>query len=255
MNPDVAKKNAARTLPPASVTKPQHFAAINTAPPFRDRNAATRMRAVLLPILLLGLAAGGTPVVAAQFAAALVTSGADGRVEAPPGKIYVADGRVRIDTPQANGGFFLVDGAAGAAYLVLPAQRIYMDVKQSSPLTRIFIPLGPGDACRQWQAMARISGTADQGCRRLGPDAVKGRDSVKYEALSPQGRRSYRWVDAALNFVTRLEEADGETVAVADIQEGPPPTSLFMLPGDYRKFDPQQLIDRIKHSDVWVEPQ
>ena len=213
------------------------------------------MRAVWLPAMLLGLAAAGAPAMAAQFTAALVTSDADGRTAAPPGKIYVADGRVRLDTPQANGGFFLVDGAAGAAYLVLPTQRIYLDVKQSSPLTRIFIPLAPGDACRQWQAMARISGAADQECRRLGSDTINGRDSIKYEAVSPEGRHSYRWVDVALDFVTRIEEVGGDTVALADIQQGAPPAALFAVPADYGKFDPQQLIERIKHSDVWVEPQ
>jgi hypothetical protein len=213
------------------------------------------MRAVLLPAMLLGFAAAGVPAVAAQFTAALVTSGADGRVTAPPGKISVADTRVRLDTPEANGGFFLVDGAAGAAYLVLPMQRIYLDVKQSSPLTRIFIPLAPGDACRQWQAMARIFGAADQACRRLGADSINGRNSTKYEAVSPEGRRSYRWIDDALNFVTRLEEVGGDTVTVADIQQGAPPAALFAVPADYGKFDPQQLIERIKHSDVWVEPQ
>lgn len=213
------------------------------------------MRALLLPAVVLGLVAAGAPAVAAQFSAALVTSGTDGRAAAPPGKIYVADTRVRLDTPEANGGFFLIDGAAGAAYLVLPMQRIYLDVKQSSPLTRIFIPLAPGDACRQWQAMARMAGAADEECRRLGPDAVNGRDSIKYEAVSPEGRRSYRWVDTALDFVTRLEEVGGDTVAVADIREGPPPAALLAVPADYGKFDPQQLIERIKHSDVWVEPQ
>lgn len=202
----------------------------------------------------LGLAVADPPAVAGQFSAELVTSSADGGVEMPHGRIYVAGDKVRIETPQANGGLFLVD-AADLAYLVLPAQRIYMDVKQSSPLTRIFIPLQPGDACRQWQAAGRLSGAADETCQRVGADAVLGRDSIKYEALSPRGKRSYRWVDAELNFVTRVEEGDGETVAVVKIEERPQPASLFELPAGYRKFDPQQLIDRIKHSDVWVEPQ
>ena len=212
------------------------------------------MRAILPPAVLLALAAAAVPAMAAQFTAALVTSGADGR-PAALGKIYVADEHVRLDTPDAHGGFFLVDGAGGIAYLVLPMQRIYLDVKQSSPLTRIFIPLAPGDACRQWQAAARVAGAADQACRRLGPDTVGGRHSIKYEAVSPEGRRSYRWVDDALNFVTRIEEAGGGTVALADIEQGAPPAALFAVPAGYGKFDPQQLIERIKHSDVWVEPQ
>ncbi len=213
------------------------------------------MRTALIPVLAFGLAAVSAPDMAPQFSAELLTSGADGRAELPPGRIYAANDRVRIETPRANGGVFLVDRSAGAAYIVLATQQIYMDVKQSSPLTQIFIPLDRGDICGQWQAMARIAGAADQRCRRLGPETIKGRDSVKYETLSPQGKRSYRWVDVALNFVIRVEDVGGETIDLTNIQAGPQPPALFALPEGYRKFDPQTLIERIKHSDVWVEPQ
>jgi hypothetical protein len=30
------------------------------------------------------------------------------------------------------------------------------------------------------------------------------------------------------------------------------PTELFALPPGYQHFDPQALIERIKHSDVWA---
>lgn len=37
------------------------------------------------------------------------------------------------------------------------------------------------------------------------------------------------------------------------IQVGPQPASLFTVPADYRKLDPQALIKRIQKSDVWVQ--
>ena len=40
----------------------------------------------------------------------------------------------------------------------------------------------------------------------------------------------------------------------AIIVDAPQPSSLFAVPPDYRKFDPMQLINQIKQSDVWVEP-
>lgn len=55
--------------------------------------------------------------------------------------------------------------------------------------------------------------------------------------------------------MTRIEENGSDTVTVADIREGAPPPALFAVPPDYGNFDPQQLIERIRHSDVWVEPQ
>jgi hypothetical protein len=36
--------------------------------------------------------------------------------------------------------------------------------------------------------------------------------------------------------------------------DAPQPSNLFELPQDYHKFDPMQLIEQIKKSDVWVEP-
>jgi hypothetical protein len=45
------------------------------------------------------------------------------------------------------------------------------------------------------------------------------------------------------------------TVAeLKNVQEGPQAAGLFEMPPNYAKFDPQRLIERIKQSDVWVEP-
>jgi hypothetical protein len=52
----------------------------------------------------------------------------------------------------------------------------------------------------------------------------------------------------------RFQVEDGTTISLTNIQEAPQPESLFEIPAAFRKFDPQQLIDRIKQSDVWVEP-
>jgi hypothetical protein len=74
------------------VTKPQQSAAIKAA-----AYPSLKMRGVLLGAVLLGVAAGDVPALAAQFTAALLTSDADGRATTPPAKIYVADERVRLD--------------------------------------------------------------------------------------------------------------------------------------------------------------
>jgi hypothetical protein len=43
-------------------------------------------------------------------------------------------------------------------------------------------------------------------------------------------------------------------IDLTNISEVPQPEGLFEVPAGYQKFDPQQLIERIKQSDVWVEP-
>ncbi len=63
--------------------------------------------------------------------------------------------KARIETQRAlPDGFFLIDAARPAAYFVRPGAHVFMDAKQSSPLTRMFVPVDPDDPCRQWLAMA-----------------------------------------------------------------------------------------------------
>jgi hypothetical protein len=195
---------------------------------------------------------------AQQFSAELVHREAGGQAAVAAGKLNVSSGKVRIETLDLPTGFLIVRGDANAVYFVRPAQRIFMDAKQSSELTQVLVPVDPGDPCRQWQAMAKIAGAADQGaqwrCERVGHDTVDGRSTVKYQGTSPQNRRYFGWIDLRFRFPVKFEAEDGTTIEIVNIREAPQSENLFEIPAGYRKFDPQQLIDRIKQSDVWVEP-
>jgi hypothetical protein len=122
----------------------------------------------------------------------------------------------------------------------------------------LLVVIDPDDPCRQWQAMAKIAGAVRDGaqwrCERIGHDTIDGRNTIKYEGISPRNQRYSGWVDPGLNFLVRFQIEDGTTISLTNVQEAPQPESLFEIPATYRKFDPQQLIDRIKQSDVWVEP-
>jgi hypothetical protein len=83
---------------------------------------------------------------------------------------------------------------------------------------------------------------------------MDGRTVVKYEVGADPARRSTRWVDVRRRFPVKVERADGTVVMLESIVDGPQPATLFDVPANYRMFDPLQLIDRIKQSDVWVEP-
>jgi hypothetical protein len=193
-----------------------------------------------------------------QFSADLVYHNAGGHTVAHSGKLNVADRKIRIEPPDLATGFFIVRDDAAAAYFVKPAQRVFMDAKQSSELTQLLVPVDPDNPCRQWQAMAQIAGVTDQGaawhCERIGDEAIAGRRTIKYRGISPREDRYLIWIDPRIDFVVRLKADDGSTVEVANIQEGPQPAQLFEIPAGYVRFDPQKLIDRIKQSDVWVEP-
>jgi len=191
-----------------------------------------------------------------EFSADLVYDDAGGRTAARSGKLNVADHKIRIEPPDFGIGFFIVRSDAAAAYFVKPAQRVFMDAKQSSELTQLLVPVDPDNPCRQWRAMAQIAGVTDQGtawhCERIGDESIAGRRTLKYRGISPRKDRYLIWIDPRIDFVARIEADDCSTVEVANIQEGPQPAQLFEIPAGYLKFDPQKLIDRIKQSDVWV---
>jgi hypothetical protein len=206
----------------------------------------------------LWLAASALSAPAQQFSADLIRTDAGRAEPRPAGKLNVLNNNVRIETSDIPGGFFLVLGDADAVYFVRPAQKIFMNAKQSSLLTQVLVAVDPNDPCRQWQAAARIAGAADQStewrCERSSDDTVDQHRTIIYQAISPQGRRYLGWINPQLRFPVRLHSEDGAVVELVNIQEAPQLESLFVVPPGYRKFDPQRLIDRIKQSDVWVEP-
>jgi hypothetical protein len=216
-------------------------------------------RAWLGVLALAGcLLCGQAPAGAQQFSADLLTTQGDGAAAVPAGKLRVFDDKVRIETPELADGFFLVDGARPTAYFVRPAARIYMDARQSSPLTRIFVPVDPDNPCRQWQAMAKLAEAADQGdwrCERTGEATIAGRSAIAYRAVSASGRVLLGWIDSVYKFPLQIRSEDGVTVTTANVRDEPQPALLFEIPAGFRKFDPRVLIEQIKQSDVWVAGQ
>jgi hypothetical protein len=206
----------------------------------------------------LWLSLSGVAAPAQQFSADLLRTEPGGAKPHLSGKLNVSNDKVRIETSDVAAGYFLVVGNADVAYFLRPSAKIFMDAKQSSLLTQLFVVVDPEDPCRQWQAAARIAGAADRSaewhCERTGDDTIDGRPTIKYGAVSPQGRQYFSWIDPLLRFPVRVRTEDRVVMDLVNIQEAPQPESLFAVPVDYRKFDPQQLIDRIKQSDVWVEP-
>lgn len=221
---------------------------------------SVRFRAVLLSaaialasLILSGIVGAG----AQQFSADIVVE-RDG-VRTPAGRVFVLQGKTRIETPKFADGFFLTDRATQTAYFVRPGMRAYMDARQSSPLTRLLVPVDPDDPCPQWQAMADVAGLVRQGdwrCERTGEEAIGGRDSVGFRVVSGPGEVFAGWVDRERGFPLRIKTADGIVTSLENVKDERQLASSFELPSSVRKFDPQGLIERIKQSDVWVsEPQ
>jgi hypothetical protein len=191
----------------------------------------------------------------ADFSADIVSRDDAGAQIGASGKLYVANGKVRIETPEAAAGFFLMDVQAGTALFVRPTQQIFTDARQSSRLTRIFIPVDPNDPCPQWQAAAYSAGVhGEWHCDPVGTAMIDGRPTTECRVTSVDRDASRGWIDASIGFPIRVRMDDGTSLTLEHIRVAAQSPELFVIPSTYRRLDPHALIERIKHSDVWVEP-
>jgi hypothetical protein len=206
-------------------------------------------------VFLCGLASAQ----AQQFSADLVTVKGDG-ASAIAGRLRVSGDKVRIETPELADGFFAIEGAKPAAFFVRPGARLFMDARQSSRLTRIFVQVDPDNPCRQWEAMAKLAGVVDQGannrgswrCERVGEETVDGNRTIAYRAILARNQELFGWIDPARKFPLRIKTEDGAIIAAQNVRDEPQPAQMFEIPSSFRKFDPEALIQQIKQSDVWV---
>jgi hypothetical protein len=200
-------------------------------------------------LLLLGLAA---VCEAADFSADIVS------LNDRAARIFAADGKVRIETPEAASGFFLIDERAGTIVFVRPEQRIFSDARQSSRLTQLFVPVDPNNPCAQWQASAGRgtinSGAAEEWhCEKIGAELLEGRATIQWRVTAPDRSSGRYWIDSSLGFPVRVQMTDGATFHLEHVRVAPQSPALFAIPPTYHRLDPRTLIERIKHSDVWVE--
>jgi hypothetical protein len=203
------------------------------------------------------LACCAAPAWAQQFSADLVSAG--NGAAASVGKLRVLDDKVRIETSDFPGGFFISDSSKRVSYFVRPDARVFMEVRQSNWLVSMFVPVDTSsDPCRQWRSMGGVASAenGEWGCEQSGQEMIGGRHVVRYRIGSSADREMVGWVDPGLKFPLKIQWKDGATANIENVLEEPQPAQLFEIPAGFRKFDPEALIKRIKQSDVWVqEPQ
>jgi hypothetical protein len=229
----------------------------------------TRQTTLLIPMnrslaaaLCIGLAARLGDASAAAYAeditADLITLDPAQASNGGLTRISVSDNKVRLDPAGFHGGFFIIDGDTGTATFVRPNERVFMDAKQSTPLTQIFVPLDPHAPCPQWKEMALSAGALEQEaewrCALLGEDVVGGHTLHKYQMGPSEAQQRTVWLDPLQTIAVMAQSPGGTITKLENIKHEPQPAALFAIPPGYQKFEPQRLIDQIKQSDVWVEP-
>ena len=220
------------------------------------RNILMQAAAVVHSALLCG---SGAPAqsLSPSFSADVVSLDAGGARRGAAARLYVANHKARIEMAGASDGFFLSDTDAGTALFVRASRHLYVDARQSTLLTRIFVSVDPRGPCRQWQAAAATAGGPGSGewhCELVERAGVDHHDIIEYRVLTPDGQANHGWIDATIDYPVKWQAADGTGFALENISLEAQPASLFSIPSDFRKFDPPALLERIKHSDVWAEP-
>jgi hypothetical protein len=188
-----------------------------------------------------------------DFSAEIVTHDASGAVVAGAGRLYVSRGKVRIDPPSSATDYFLVDTQSTNALFVRPVQHIYMDARQSTRLTQLFLPSDPNRPCELWQIAARHAGTQSVqdkwNCER-----VSAGRNVGYIVGSTPENSTQRWIDPELSFPVKVRTADGTTLELQHIKKEPQPPDLFLVPSGYQKTAPRAPNRRMKTRSLWVTP-
>jgi hypothetical protein len=193
----------------------------------------------------------GYGVAAQQFSADMVTA-AQAQGDRPAQKVYVSDGKVRMEGGNMRGGAVIADANAKTTIVLMPQQKAYMDMSQMGKMgqmmARALMPVDPNNPCPQWQEMAKEAGrnNANNGgnwtCKRVGTETINGRSTIKFEADAANGERHFAWVDPKLRFLVKSQNGEGRGMELKNIQEGPQQASLFEIPAGYQKMDMAQMM-------------
>jgi len=174
--------------------------------------------------LLLVLAVLAVPGVAwgAEFSALMLVK--DG-VKTMPGKIYVSDGKMRQEFVDEGGQTItIVRPDQKLIWVILPRQRIYMEMPLTKKLPGQFIQIPP-------QAVRK---------RLVGQERVNGYEAEKYEVSVPVGRdleQQTVWVASKLGLPIKMECRERQfSLEYKSIREEKVPERLFNLPPGLQKM-------------------
>jgi hypothetical protein len=183
---------------------------------------------------------------AQEFSADVVVLGVPTN-DAASRKIHVSGNKVRAETNGPGSTIIVVDVAANTATLLLPQEKIFVDMRLLGHMNQAFMPVDVDDPCRTWQARGATDGDDTRWtCRRVGPETVGGRETTKYAASSSKGDDGFVWIDPRLKFMVRSANAAGQGMELRDIREGPQPPSLFEIPAGYKQQEMPQIMQQMR---------
>ena len=168
-----------------------------------------------------------------RAASAALRSGTDGSGH-NPSKLYVSNGKMRLETHGLISTILLVNRDEESAYAVFPSKKEYEPL--AGGLSEYFPVKDVENACPDWQKAAgqQIS------CEKVGYEVIGGRQTVKYKNKNASDfSTSAVWIDSVLKFVVKWEGAN-TCAELRNIHEGQQATDLFILPSGYSTVQPRK---------------
>lgn len=160
-----------------------------------------------------------------------------GKQPASMGKVYTKGDKVRVERTDtgAEGArpIVIVDLAKHDATIMDGNSHTYMQTDLGPEAGISFFHLSDANnACAELDKMAKMQGS----CKKTGNETVDGRNTVKYQGTSEDGKDIVVWADPELHYVIKWQGKDGDMGEMRNIKVGDQAASLFEVPSNYHKM-------------------
>ena len=184
-------------------------------------------RVVWAGLVLFGMLAGlgSAAAGAASFSADMILDEAGTLSQ---GTLYVQDGRYRMELEEDNRPIaVLVDPDQGMTHLVIPDEKAYMEIPNTSARSLMNNP---------FEAFRTATDTYEH--HSAGTETVAGRTCRKILVTQDGKKLMTGWVSEEFVFPMKIELHVGEsrTVELQNIQEGPQDDALFQVPDGFTRM-------------------
>jgi len=150
---------------------------------------------------------------------------------AAQGKMYFGGKRVRIDmNMRGRETSMIVDSEKQTTYMMMPQQKMYMEMHASNARSGGLSDVKPFDANNP------CANNPETTCTKEGTETVNGRTCDRWLLTKGTEKRTL-WLDKKLHFPIKTVSAEGSTMEMTNIKEGGQDASLFEVPAGYQKIE------------------
>jgi Domain of unknown function (DUF4412) len=202
----------------------------------KETNLKHRLRVVASLLFVMFTVPALTPIALAQmpkpFSADVTVTPVREKGHSMAGKVYFGGKKFRMDSSmEGHDSIIISDPANKVGYLLMPQQKMYMEMRQDGMMGR------RGPDMRAYDASNPCAAEEGVTCKKVGTETVNGRMCDKWEFTRGGANTRTVWIDKANYIPIKTVEANGTAVEFKNIKEDPQPASLFEIPAGYQKMD------------------